>query len=154
MKFIDGDPRVKIIEDDFHEGDSIYKLRSFYTDEELVKLVAVIRTGNYERNDFFYFQYHKPIFTGHMVNRKDEHLAAEYKFYYQNGEVVETLFWRDKYAPGKRFPHENFKSYSPNIDSLEHVEASRIKFYLSKLDEEGFVIRELNENLDANIMER
>ena len=90
---IDANHRVKIVEDDFHEGDTIYKIRGYYMDDQLLKLVSVTRTAHFERDDYFYFDHAgAPMFTGHMINLKDEHDAAEYKYYYHNGELT-CLFW-------------------------------------------------------------
>ncbi len=147
---IDANHRVQIIEDDFHEGDSIYKLRAYYMDNYLVKVVSIMRTSNFEKDDYFYFDEHEPIFSGHLTNERDAHLAGEYKYYYRGGEIVESLFWEDHYIPGQRFPHEQFTEFEPNMDSLMEMERLRLQFCLMKLEMEGFEIRHLNEQLDAN----
>ncbi len=150
IRQIDGNHRVQIIEDDFHEGDSSYKIRAYYMDDDLLKIVTILRTSNYERDDYFYFENNRPIFSGHLFNEKNDHLASEYKYYYDKGTVVESLYWEDHYTPGLRFDHERFQEYEPNIDSLMSSEKERLQFYLSKLDMEGFEVLHLNENLDAN----
>lgn len=151
---IDANHRVLIREDDFHEGDSIYKVRAYYHDDEIVKLVSVLRTPHIERDDYFYFEENAPIFSGHLMNNRDDHAAAEFKYYYgEDGIIAETLFWEDTYTPGKRFPHENFKEFDPDIDSLMMMEVKRLAFYMRKLDSEGFEVLRLNENLEANTLE-
>lgn len=150
IDLVDSNHRVTILEDDFHEGDSIYKIRAYYLEDYLVKIVSIMRTSEVERDDYFYFDAHNPIFSGHLVNERNEHLAAEYKFYYDEGEVVESLFWKDSYIPGQRFPHEHFEEYTPDLDSLMVSEKNRLMFCLKKLEMDGFEIKHLNENLDAN----
>jgi hypothetical protein len=147
---IDSNKRVQILEDDFHEGDSVYKIRAYYYDDYLIKIVTVMRTSHFERDDYFYFENHEPIFSGHLVNEKDAHWAAEYKYYYEGGRIVESLFWKDTYEPGKQFPHERFRSFDPNIDSLMDKEKERLKFSLDNLALTNIEIRHLNENLEAN----
>lgn len=149
VRNIDRNHRVEIIEDDFHEGDSIYKIRAYYFDNYLVKLIGVMRTPHFEREDFFYFENHAPIFSGHLINERDDHLAAEYKYYYKGDLIDEALYWEDHYVPGEKFPHEKFSEFNPNMDSLMKTEKDRIKFLLTKIEMEGFEIKHLNENLEA-----
>ena len=120
-------------------------------DENLLKLVGVLYTSSVERDDYFYFENGQPIFTGHILVNKDEQLAAEYKYYFgQEGEIAEALYWQDHYQRGKQFPHEKFLEFEPNTDSLMKAERKRLNFFLSKLDIEGFRVRDENENLGAN----
>lgn len=147
---IDHNHRVTIIDDDYKDGDSLYKIRGYYMDKDLVKLVGILRTPHFERDDYFYFDKNEPLFSGHMINFKDDNLAEEFKYYYQNGRVEEALFWEDHYVPGQRFPHEHFTEFEPNQDSLIATEKSRLKFFLELLDKEGHEIKHLNENLGAN----
>ncbi len=150
IRLIDSNHRVQIIEDDFHDGDSIYKIRAYYMGEDLVKVVSIMHTSEFERDDYFYFDQDEPIFSGHMVNEKNANIASEFKYYYENGKVVESLFWEDNYEPGVRFPHERFEEYKPNIDSLMRKENERLAFCMEKLETEGFEVLPLNENLNAN----
>lgn len=150
VKHIDQNHRISIIEDDFVQSDSAYKVRGYFNGNRLIKLVGIIKTPHYERDDYFYFENNKPIFSGHMMNFMDDRLAEEFKYYYQDGKVVESLFWKDYYEPGKRFPHETFEEFNPNMDSLMNEENSRMNFYLTKLEKEGFEIKHINENLEAN----
>lgn len=150
MNHIDGNHRVAIVEDDFKEGDSVYKIRAYYYNQDIIKLVSVLRTPHYERDDYFYFENKAPIFSGHLMNERDAHEAEEYKYYYRDGRVVESLFWKDTYEPGKRFRHEAFQEFSPNIDSLMSSEKERFNFLVTKLELEGIEIMHLNENLEAN----
>lgn len=150
VKHIDQNHRISIIEDDFVQADSIYKVRGYFNGNRLLKLVGIIKTAHFERDDYFYFENETPIFSGHMINFMDDRLAEEFKYYYQGGTVVESLFWKDYYEPGKRFPHETFEEFSPNMDSLMNEERSRMSFYLDKLEKEGFEIKHINENLEAN----
>ena len=150
---IDANHRVQIIEDDFHQGDSIYKVRGYFMEGILLKLVGVLYTSHIERDDYFYFENHAPIFSGHVVVSKDDMIASEYKFYYgKDGYVEEALFWQDQYERGKQFPHEHFSEFEPDKDSLRMAEESRLAFFFEKLDMEGFEIRHLNENKDANVV--
>lgn len=152
VRDIDANHRVSILEDDFHAGDSIYKIRGYFMDDQLLKLVGVLHTPHVDRDDYFYFERHAPIFSGHVVVSKDDNIASEYKYYYgDDGYVDEALFWEDHYTPGKRFPMEHFSEFNPDKDSLRESEEERLTFFLSKLDLEGFEIRHLNENLDANV---
>ncbi|XOV93240.1 MAG: hypothetical protein ACFHWX_00735 [Bacteroidota bacterium] len=148
---IDLNRRVSIVEDDFHMGDSIYKIRGYFMDEMLQKIVGVLHGPDFDRDDYFYFENHEPIFSGHLVIDKKNAIASEYKYYYNDeGYVYEALFWEDKYEAGKQFPHEKFQEYTPNADSLRQEEEKRLRFFLEKLEMEGFEIRHLNENLSAN----
>lgn len=148
---IDANHRVQIVEDDFHQGDSIYKVRGYFMDGFLLKLVGVLHTPTIDRDDYFYFENNTPIFSGHVVVKRSELLASEYKYYYnQEGLVDEALFWEDHYEPHKRFPHERFKEFEPNMDSLMAEEHERLSFFLEKLSMEGFEIKHLNEYLEAN----
>jgi hypothetical protein len=150
MRHIDGNHRVSIVEDDFKDGDSLYKIRAYYYNQDIIKLVSVLRTPHYERDDYFYFENKSPIFSGHLVNQRDDHEAEEFKFYYKGGKVVESLTWKDTYVPGKKFDHEAFHEYNPNVDSLMKKENERFSFLVTKLELEGIEILHLNENLEAN----
>lgn len=149
---IDANHRVQIIEDDFHQGDSIYKIRGYFMEGVLLKLVGVLYTPHVEREDFFYFDKKKPVFSGHLQVQKDKQIASEYKYYYDPAthRIDESLYWSDHYEKGKRFPHERFEEFQPNLDSLHTSEEERLNFFMEKLSLEGFEIRHLNENLDAN----
>jgi len=150
-KEIDTNRRVEIVEDDYHHGDTIYKIRGYYSDNVLLKLVGITRTSHMERDDYFYFDHFgKPLFTGHLINKRDEHDAAEYKYYYKENNIVASMFWEDHYMPGKQFPHEHFEYFKPNIDSLFEMEASRLAFFKNKLEKEGFELHHGNDNLEAN----
>lgn len=152
VKNIDHNHRVQIIEDDFVSADSIYKVRGYFNEGQLMKLVGIITTPHFVRDDYFYFENDKPIYSGHMINFIDDKLAEEFKYYYnQRGDsIVESLFWKDHYQPGKRFPHETFKEFDPRFDSLMNEEQTRMSFYLSHLEKEGFEVKHINENLEAN----
>ncbi len=150
VHLIDGNHRVQIIEDDFHEGDSIFKIRAYYMESELIKIVNILRTAHFERDDYFYFDDEEIIFSGHMWNERDQHIAAEYKYYYDDGKIFESLFWEDSYVPGQRFPHEKFAEFEPNVDSLISMEKDRLSFCLSKLAVEGVEILHYNEYIGAN----
>lgn len=148
---IDANHRVRIVEDDFHTGDSIYKIRGYFMDEHLLKLVGILHTSHVDRDDYFYFDKNVPIFSGHLMVQRDDQMASEFKYYYgESGYVEEALFWEDHYQVGKRFPHEHFEEFEPDKDSLRETEEDRLYFFLDKLDMEGFEIRHLNENLEAN----
>lgn len=147
VKDIDHNHRVTIIEDDFVVGDTTYKVRGYVMEGILQKLVGVTRASHFERDDYFYFENKKPIFSGHMINFMEEQLAEEFKYYYRNRDIVECLFWEDHYKPGKRFPHEHFEEFEPDMDSLMVEENRRLDFFLSKLDQEGFELKEENDNL-------
>lgn len=152
VKDIDANHRVKIVEDDFHEGDSIYKVRGYFMDQQLLKLVGVLHTSHIERDDYFYFQQGAPIFSGHLMVQRDDKMASEYKYYFDDdGTIAESLYWQDHYESGKRFPHERFQEYQPNMDSLHAAEFNRLRYFLSKLDVEGFEVQGENENVEANI---
>lgn len=150
VKNIDHNHRISIIEDDFVQADSSYKVRGYFNEGRLMKLVGIIKTPHFERDDYFYFENEIPIFSGHMMNFTDDRLAEEFKYYYQDGRVAESLYWKDHYKPGKRFPHETFTEFNPNMDSLMNEERVRMSFYLSKLEREGFELKHINENLEAN----
>lgn len=150
VKNIDRNHRISIVEDDFVNADSVYKVRGYFNDGRLLKLVGIIKTPHFERDDYFYFENEKPIFSGHMVNFVDDHLAEEFKYYYDGGVVVESLFWEDSYEPGKRFPHESFEEFKPDIDSLMDEERKRMAFFLSHLEQAGFELKHINEHLEAN----
>ncbi|MEQ9468713.1 MAG: hypothetical protein RLN88_14990 [Ekhidna sp.] len=150
VKNIDHNHRIKIIEDDFKSADSIYKVRGYFSEGILLKLVGIIKTPHFERDDYFYFENSAPIFSGHMINFMDDRLAEEFKYYYEGEKIAECLYWEDHYKPGKRFPHETFREFEPNMDSLMKEERDRMAFYLSKLNTEGFEIKHENENLEAN----
>lgn len=150
VRHIDQNHRVSIIEDDFVSADSVFKVRGYFNEGRLMKLVGIIKTPHFERDDYFYFENETPIFSGHMINFMDDRLAEEFKYYYQDGGIVESLFWKDHYEPGKRFPHETFEEFDPNMDSLMNEEKTRMAFFLSKLEEEGFELKHINENLEAN----
>ncbi|MEO9872516.1 hypothetical protein [Ekhidna sp.] len=150
VKSIDHNHRISIVEDDFVLSDSVYKVRGYFNEGRLMKLVGVIKTPHFERDDYFYFENEKPIFSGHMINFMDNRLAEEFKYYYHGDTIVESLFWEDHYKPGKRFPHETFKEFEPDMDSLMSEERNRMSFFLSKLEKEGFELKHINENLEAN----
>ena len=117
----------------------------------MLKLVGVTWTKHNVRDDYFYFDHAgAPMFTGHMINDKDVHDAAEYKYYYHNGEIAASLYWEDHYEPGKQFPHEQFEYFSPDLDSLVNMENERLAFFKEKLETEGISLQEENENLEAN----
>lgn len=152
VKSIDHNHRITIIEDDFVNADSLYKVRGYFSEGRLLKLVGIIKTPHFERDDYFYFENNTPIFSGHMINFMDDKLAEEFKYYYdpRTKTIEECLFWKDHYTPGKRFPHETFEEFEPNMDSLMSEEKNRMQFYLSHLNKEGFEIKHINENLEAN----
>lgn len=150
VQTIDHNHRISIIEDDFIKADSSYKIRGYYNENQLIKLVGITKTAHFERDDYFYFENNKPIFSGHMMNFMDDRLAEEFKYYYKGGTIVECLFWEDHYTPGKRFPHETFTEFDPPMDSLMNEEKTRLAFFLAKLSEEGVEIKHINENLEAN----
>lgn len=147
---IDHSHRMSIVEDDFVRGDSLYKIRGYYSQNELLKIVGILKTPHFERDDYFYFKDGKQLFSGHFRNFRDERLAEEYKYYFQNGELARTYMWRDNYTPGKRFPHETFELFEPNLDSLMKTERERMNFFISLLETEGIQISEENENVGAN----
>jgi hypothetical protein len=147
VRNIDHNHRVTILEDDFIMGDSTFKVRGYYMEGILEKLVGITRTPHFERDDYFYFDNGKTIFSGHMMNFRDEKLAEEFKYYYDGGQVVECLFWEDHYVPGKRFPHETFEEFYPNMDSLMKEEKYRLGFFMEMINTKGFTIKEENDNL-------
>ena len=76
-------------------------------DEILQKVVGVLHTPTIERDDYFYFENHEPIFSGHVLVDRSTSTASEYKYYYGgDGFVDEALFWKDHYERGKQFFHE------------------------------------------------
>lgn len=153
VRHIDANHRVKIIEDDFHLGDSIYRIRGYYMEGALLKLVGVLYTSHIERDDYFYFEGEEPIFSGHVVVSRDDQIASEFKYYYgKSGFVEEALFWKDKYIKGEQFPHERFAEFSPDRDSLKISEDVRLNYFMEKLKQEGTEIQHLNENKDANVV--
>lgn len=147
VRNIDHNHRVSIIEDDFIKGDSAFKIRGYYMEGMLQKLVGITRTPHFERDDYFYFRKNKTIFSGHMMNFMDESLAEEFKYYYQDDRIVECLFWEDHYKPGERFPHEKFTEFDPNIDSLMDEDQKRLTFFKAMLEKEGIEIKHENDNL-------
>lgn len=151
IRNIDSNHRVRIEEDDFHQGDSIFKIRGYFMGEDLIKLVGILHTPTLDRDDYFYFENHEPLFSGHILIDKGTQTAEEYKYYYgDDGYVAEALYWKDHYKAGAKFPHEKFKEFSPEKDSLRNSEERRLYFLLVRLEMEGIVIKHLNENLEAN----
>ena len=150
VNHIDSNHRVEILEDDIILGDSLIKIRGYSMDNKILKLVSVLNTPHIERDDYFYFEDDHVIFSGHLMNNKDDLLAAEYKYYYDKEKIVECLYWEDHYKRGKKFPHEHFNEFEPDMDSLLVSERERILFLMNKLRVEGFVVKHLNEHLDAN----
>lgn len=148
VKGIDHHHRIQIVEDDFIVGDSTYKVRGYMMEGRIQKLVGILRTPHFERDDYFYFENERPIFSGHMINFMDERLAEEFKYYYRGDKIVESLFWEDHYDPNKRFPHEHFAEFEPNMDSLMQEEQTRLAFFMEKLRTEGFEIKRENDNLN------
>ena len=55
MRNIDSNHRIRIVEDDFHQGDSVFKVRAYYMQEYMIKIVNILRTSEIERDDYFYF---------------------------------------------------------------------------------------------------
>jgi len=147
---IDHNHRVQIIEKDSIVGDSLYKVRGYLIGDQMIKVVGILQTPHFERDDYFYFENHEPLFSGHMINFKDDRLAEEFKYYYEGENVTQALFWEDHYTPGERFPHEHFEEFSPNQDSLLNTEQSRIKLLLHFLEMSSIEIKHLNENMGAN----
>ena len=131
---IDSNHRIEILEDDLHMGDTLMKIRGYTMDGKILKLVAVTTTPHHVRDDYFYFENEHVIFSGHLMNDKDELLAAEYKYYYEKDKIVESLFWEDHYEKGKRFPHEQFREFEPDMDSLLSSERERILYLTGKLE--------------------
>lgn len=148
VKAIDHHHRITILEDDFVQGDSTYKIRAYMSEGRVQKLVGITRTPHFERDDYFYFENLRPIFSGHMINFVDDRIAEEFKYYYRGDKIVECLFWEDHYDPTKRFPHEHFEEFEPNIDSLMNEEKTRLAFFMSKLNEDGFAVKEENDNIN------
>lgn len=147
---IDHSHRLQIIEDDFVKGDSLFKIRGYYLDNKLQKLVGLTKTPHFERDDYFYFEDGQQLFSGHMINFRDDNIAEEFKYYFQGNEIKKALMWKDTYVPGKRFPHETFKLFSPNMDSLINEERKRVAYYAGLLAREGKELLEERENLEAN----
>ncbi len=147
---IDHSHRLQIIEDDFVRGDTLFKIRGYYQDHHLMKLVGLTKTPHFERDDYFYFEDGQQLFSGHMMNFRDDRIAEEFKYYFENGTIKKTLMWKDTYTPGKRFPHETFKSFSPNMDSLMREEKQRVAYFSELLNKEGRELLEERENLEAN----
>lgn len=147
---IDHNHRMHIVEDEFINGDSSYMVRGYYRGDQLLKLVGVIRTPHYERDDYFYFERGKPLFTGHMVNYTDNKVAEEFKYYYDKDGIEESLYWKDEFTPGHRFSHEHFEEFEPNLDSLLNEEKKRIEFFISHLKSDGIEIRTEKEGVGAN----
>jgi hypothetical protein len=145
---IDHNHRVSIIDEDHRVGDSLYKVRGYFVGDKMLKIIGILRTPHFERDDYFYFEDHEPIFSGHMINFMDERLAEEFKYYYDGSEITEALFWEDHYQEGARFPHEHFKEFKPNQDSLLQSERQRLLLFLTLLDKRGVEIKHLNENLN------
>lgn len=144
---IDANHRIEIVEDDIISGDTLMKIRGYSMDGKILKLVSVQTTPHIVRDDYFYFENEHVIFSGHLINNKDDLLAAEYKYYYEGDKIVESLYWEDHYEKGKRFPHESFQEFEPNMDSLLTSERERILYLIEKLTMEGFVVKHLNEHL-------
>jgi len=128
----------------------MHKIRGYLVGDEFVKIVGILKTAHFERDDYFYFENHQPLFSGHMMNFMDDQLAEEFKYYYEGGKVMEALFWEDHYSPGKRFPHEHFEEFEPNQDSLLATEQSRLQHLLKILEMSHVEIKHLNENRGAN----
>ena len=148
VRHIDHNHRVSIIEDDYVNNDSTHKIRGYYMEGRLLKLIGITRTPHFERDDYFYFENGKPIFSGHMINFMDDQLAEEFKYYYRDRKIVECLFWEDHYKEGARFPHEHFEEFDPNnMDSLMNAEKTRLAFFKRKLEEEGVEMKHENDNL-------
>ena len=140
--------RISIVEDDFKEGEVIYKIRGYFANNILIKIVAITRSTHSERDDYFYFDKdEKVFFTGHLVNDTDRHIAKEFKYYYENDEIRLALHWEDEYDPAKPFPHESFELFQLNLDSLMKEENERISFFKEKINSEGFLLKAENPNL-------
>jgi len=150
VKDIDRNHRIQIIESDSIVGDSLYKVRGYLVADQIVKIVGILKTAHFERDDYFYFEDHEPLFSGHLINFRDDNLAEEFKYYYEGQHVTEALFWEDHYEPGKRFPHEEFQEFVPNQDSLLLTEQARIQRLLGFLEMAHIEIKHLNENSGAN----
>ena len=45
------------------------------------------------------------------------------------GYHCESLSWKGHYEPEKRFPHETFEEFDPNMDRLMQEERNRIDFH-------------------------
>ena len=147
---IDHNHRVQIIETDHPIDGSTWKVRQYISNKQRVKVVAVVMNAHFERDDYFYFEGGKKIFSGHMINFRDERLAEEFKYYFENGKLVRSYMWKDNYTPGERFPHEEFELFEPNMDSLIQEEDNRLAFLMELLEKDGREIKAENENLGAN----
>ena len=150
VRNIDRNHRVQIIEMDSIIGDSLYKVRGYFAGDEMLKVVGILRTAHFERDDYFYFENHEPLFSGHMINFRDDRLAEEFKYYYEDEKVTQALAWEDHYTPGKRFPHEHFEKILPNQDSLLNTEQTRLIHLLHIMEMSHLEIKHLNENRGAN----
>ena len=148
VKNIDHHHRIKIVEDDLVSEDSRHKVRGYMSEGRIQKWIGIIRTPPFERDDYFYVENEKPIFSEHMINFMDESLAEGFQYYYRGRTIVESLFWEDHYDPNKRFPHEHFEEFEPDIDSLMNQKQSGLNFYLSKFSKEGFELKDENTNLN------
>lgn len=134
--------RISIMEDDFIHGDTTYKIRGYFLDGALKKIVSITFNTSFERDDYFYFNEHnKLMFSGHLTNYKGRHDAEEFKFYYDDSELIGAFKWQDHYDPHKPFPHEHFSVFHPNKDSLEQVENERLNFFKDKIYSEGFLLK-------------
>lgn len=139
--------RISIIEDDFIHGDTTFKIRGYFLDEVLKKIVSITFNSKFERDDYFYFDSHNELmFSGHLTNYKGRHDAEEYKFYYDKDGLIGAFKWQDHYDPHKPFPHEHFSVFHPNRDSLEKVEAERLTFFKDKIYSEGFLLKKEKQN--------
>lgn len=147
---IDHNHRVRIIEDDFVKGDSIFKIREYLSGDERIKIVGIVKTSHFERDDYFYFSDGQKIFSGHMINFMDDNLAEEFKYYFKDGELTRAFMWKDNYVPGERFPHETFELFEPDLDSLMNEENTRLDFFMGLIEKEGIEIKQENENVGAN----
>ena len=147
---IDHSHRMRIVEDHFVKSDSLFKIRGYYIKDELLKLVGILKTPHFERDDYFYFENGQQLFSGHMMNFKDDKLAEEFKYYFDNGQLARAFMWEDYYVPGQRFPHETFKTFSPSVDSLLSEEKKRLAFFKDLLKKKGTEIQQEKENLGAN----
>ena len=140
--------RISIVEDDYKEGEDLYKIRGYFADEKLIKIVGITRSVHGERDDYFYFNDEGGVyFTGHLMNDKDHHMAKEFKYYYENDDLKVALHWEDEYDPTKPFPHEHFEPFQLDWDSLLREENERIDFFKEKIYSEGFLLQRENPNL-------
>ena len=140
--------RISIVEDDYKEGENLFKIRGYFAEDKLIKIVAITRSVHGERDDYFYFDNNDNVyFTGHLVNDRDHHTAKEFKYYYENDDLKVALHWEDQYDPTKPFPHEHFEPFELNWDSLLTEENNRIAFFKEKIYSEGFTLQRENPNL-------